>query len=163
MKNVVVMVALLTSVLVANGFGGEGSPSAWKSFNDGMTEAKRSNKKILVDVYTDWCGWCKKMDAQTYNDANVAKYLADQYVLVKLNAESEKKLSYKGKEYTERELAGAFGITGYPSTLFLKADGEAITLYPGFADAKNFRVILTYIAEDHYLTKKFADYTASLK
>lgn len=154
------MLALLVCILAANGFAGEGS---WKSFNDGMTEAKRSNKKILVDVYTDWCGWCKKMDAQTYKDDTVAKYLADRYVLVKLNAESEKKLSYLGKEYTERQLAGAFGITGYPSTLFLKADGEAITVYPGFADAENFRLILAYIAEDHYLTKKFAEYVASLK
>ncbi len=160
MKNFVVMIAILACILTANVFAEEGS---WKSFNDGMTEAKRSNKKVLVDVYTDWCGWCKKMDAQTYKDDTVAKYLADRYVLVKLNAESEKKLSYQGKEYTERQLAGAFGITGYPSTLFLKADGEAITIYPGFADAENFRLILGYIAEDHYLTKKFAEYTASLK
>lgn len=154
------MVALMGCMFSADGFAGE---SSWKPFNDGMAEAKRSNKKILIDVYTDWCGWCKKMDAQTYKDNAVAKYLADRYVLVKLNAESEKKLSYMGKEYTERQLAGAFGITGYPATLFLKADGEAITLYPGFADAENFRIILAYIAEDHYLTKKFDEYTASLK
>ncbi len=157
MKNFIVTVLLLASTSV---FAGEAS---WKSFNDGMTEAKRSNKKVLVDVYTDWCGWCKKMDAQTYKDDTVSKYLSDQYVIVKLNAESEKKISYQGKEYTERELAAAFGITGYPATLFLKADGEAITIYPGYADAENFRLILAYIAEDHYLTKKFDEYTASLK
>ncbi|MEO8166786.1 MAG: DUF255 domain-containing protein [bacterium] len=157
MRNFVVMILLLASTSV---FAGE---SSWKSFNDGMAEAKRSNKKILVDVYTDWCGWCKKMDAQTYENAKVAKYLSDRYVLVKLNAESGKKLSYQGKQYTEQELAGAFGVTGYPTTLFLKPNGEAITVYPGFADAENFRLIISYIAEDHYLTKKFDEYTAATK
>ena len=135
----------------------------WKTFNEGIAEAKKTNKKILVDVYTDWCGWCKKMDASTYGSNEVSKYLNERYVVIKLNAESEKKLNYKGKEYTERELAGAFGITGYPSTLFLKHDGEPITVYPGFADAKKFKEVLSFIAEDHYLTKKFEEYVSTVK
>jgi thioredoxin-related protein len=142
-------------------FAGENSNLRWHNFNEGITEAKKTNKKVLIDVYTDWCSWCKKMDASTYSDKEVTEYLGERYVLIKLNAESEKKLSYKDKQYTERELAAAFGISGYPSTLFLKSDGEPITIYPGFADAKRFKDVLSFIAEDHYLTKKFQDYVTN--
>lgn len=130
----------------------------WRSFNDGIAEAKSSKKKVLIDVYTDWCVWCKRMDANTYSDAGVAEYLRKHYVLIKLNAESNRKVNYKDGEYTERELAAAFGINGYPSTLFLKSDAEPITIYPGYADAKQFKKVLSFIAEDYYLTKKFEEY-----
>jgi len=130
----------------------------WRSFNDGIAEAKSSKKKVLIDVYTDWCVWCKRMDANTYSDAGVAEYLRKHYVLVKLDAESDKKLTYKNTVYTERELAAAFGVSGYPSTLFLKSDAEPITIYPGYADAKQFKKVLSFIAEDYYLTKKFEEY-----
>lgn len=130
----------------------------WMSFNDGLVEARKTNKKVLIDVYTDWCGWCKRMDSQTYSDASVASYLGKRYVAIKLNAESDRTLQYKGDQYTERELAAAFGVEGYPSTIFLRSDGEPITIYPGFADAKQFINILSFIAEDHYLTTKFQDY-----
>jgi thioredoxin-related protein len=135
----------------------------WYSFNDGLGEAKKTNRKVLIDVYTDWCGWCKRMDVHTYANAEVAGYLQKRYVVVKLNAESDRTLTYKGRQYTERELAAAFGIDGYPSTLFLRADGEPITIYPGFADAKQFMNVLSFIAEDHYLTTTFQDYVAGRK
>ncbi len=133
-------------------------PLTWQSFDEGLAEARKTNSKVLVDVYTDWCGWCKRMDLQTYANDEVATYLQKRYVVIKLNAESDQKLTYKGTEYTERELAAAFGIDGYPSTLFLRADGEPITIYPGFADAKQFLNVLSFIAEDHYLTMKFQEY-----
>ncbi len=142
---------------------GENSNLKWHDFNDGFAEAKKTNKKILIDVYTDWCGWCKRMDSQTYADKQVAKYLGERYVLVKLNAESARKLFYKDKELTEREFSTSFGISGYPATLFLKSNGEAITIYPGFADAKRFMDVASFIAEDHYLTKKFDEYVSSRK
>lgn len=130
----------------------------WRGFNEGLAEAKKTNKKILIDVYTDWCGWCKKMDAQTYANKTVASYLGKKYVIIKLNAESDKRVTYRNQSFTERELAAAFGVNGYPSTLFLKPDGEPITIYPGFADAQRFKQVLSFIGDDHYLTKKFEEY-----
>ncbi len=134
------------------------SQPRWKSFNEGMAEALKSHKKVLIDVYTGWCGWCKKMDKDTYSDATVSDYLARNYVAIKLDAESSRPLEYEGKSYTESELAAAFGINGYPSIIFLTDAGKPITVYPGYADAKQFRTVLSYIAEDHYRTTKFQDY-----
>lgn len=156
---VVTLLAGICSTVVA----GDNSNLKWNSFNDGIAEAKQSNKKVLIDVYTNWCSWCKVMDSKTYADAEVAKYLSERYVLIKLDAESNKKLHYKDKEYSERELAVAFGISGYPSTLFLKSDSEPITIYPGYADAKKFKGIISFIAEDHYLTRKYDEYISNKK
>ena len=140
---------------------GEKSRLTWMSFSDGVREAQRTHKKLLVDVYTDWCGWCKRMDATTYADANLAKYLNAHYILVKLDAESPRAQTFQGKQFTEQQLAGAFGVTGYPSTLFLKAEGELITVYPGYADAQRFGNVVAFIAEDHYLTRSFDEFVSS--
>jgi uncharacterized protein YyaL (SSP411 family) len=87
-------VAIALFVHGARLHAGENSNLKWHDFNDGIATAKKTNRKILVDVYTNWCGWCKKMDASTYGNSEIAKYLSERYVLVKLNAESDKKLFY---------------------------------------------------------------------
>ncbi len=135
----------------------------WYTFEKGLAEAKKANKKMLVDVYTDWCGWCKKMDADTYSNSEVAAYLQEKYILVKLNAESSVRESYQGRQFTEQELAGEFGVSGYPTTLFFAPDGSAITAVPGYANASDFKIVLSYIAEDHYKTTKFEDYAKAKK
>ena len=140
---------------------GEKSKLQWLTFDRGITEARNSGRKILVDVYTDWCGWCKKMDAETYNEKSVSDYLRSHYVLIRLNAESDARLTYNGKAFSERELASAFGISGYPTTLFLQSNGEPITRYPGYAEAGRFRKVLSFIAEDYYRKVKFEDYLAA--
>jgi thioredoxin-related protein len=154
---------LIIQPLLRTAHAGEKSKLNWLSLGQGLTEARKANKKILVDVYTDWCGWCKRMDSDTYANPRVEAYLAKNYVVVKLNAESSVKHVYNGKEYTEQEIAGGFGVTGYPTTLFLKPTGEAITAYPGYADARDFGIVLSYIAEDHYLDTKFEEYAEGKK
>lgn len=157
--------ALLFAAIVipSNSFGGEKAKLKWVSFNEGVAEAKKTGKKLMVDVYTDWCGWCKRMDHDTYSDGTITEYLNKQYVAVKLNAESAGKIEYRGRSYTEQELAVAFGVNGYPSIIFMTRDGEPITVYPGYADPQKFKAVLTYIAEDHYKTTKFQDYVENKK
>jgi len=156
----------LAGVLVSfalSGNAGEREHLKWMSFDEGIAHAKKNNKKVVIDVYTDWCGWCKRMDKETYADKDVVAYLEKNYVAIKLNAESSKKLAFQDKDYTEQELSGAFGVTGFPTTIFLSSNGDPITLVPGYADAKRFGDIISFIAEEHYLTTKFDDYVASRK
>ena len=153
--------ALMAILLAFESLGGERSNFKWMTFEQGMAEARRTGKKVMIDVYTDWCGWCKRMDKDTYADNGVADYLNKKYVSIKLDAESASALTYRGQSYTEQELAAAFGISGYPSVIFLGHDGEPITVYPGYADANSFKVVLSYIAEDHYKTTTFEDYAKS--
>ena len=132
----------------------------WKNFNEGLALAKKSGKKVLVDVYTDWCGWCKKMDANTYTDPKVLEYLKKNYIVIKLNAEGNEKLSYSGQTISPPEFTQGMGITGFPATLFLQSDGKPITVLPGYSEADMFLHVLSFIGENHYEKKKFADYLA---
>ncbi|HTY10531.1 MAG TPA: thioredoxin fold domain-containing protein [Bacteroidota bacterium] len=155
------VVALILSAALMNGvLSAQSRQSAmhWNSFDAGMEEAKASHKKVLVDIYTDWCGWCKKMDSDVYTDPGVKDYLFKNYVIIKMNAEGSGKVHYKGQEYSPAQLAAAFGVNGYPSTLFMRDNAEPITLLPGYAEAPMFLLVLSFIAEDQYQKKQFSDY-----
>ena len=130
----------------------------WNSFDAGLELAKINHKKILVDVYTDWCGWCKRMDEEVYSDPRVKEYLEKNFVLIKMNAEAKGTIHYKGKIYSPPQLASAFGVTGYPATLFLKDDSDAITLLPGYMEAPMFLHVLSFVAENQYGKKQFNQY-----
>ena len=155
------LILMAAVLLVQESRAGEKSQLRWMSFDDGIAEAKKTGKKVMIDVYTDWCSWCKKMDKDTYADGGITEYLNKKYVAIKLDAESGNRIQYRGKSYTEQELAGEFGISGYPSIIFLAHDGEPITVYPGYADAGKFKLVLSFIAEDHYKSTKFQDYMGS--
>ncbi len=117
-----ILVALLSGLLFINtGFKmnkGDGGDLKWTNFTDGVRQASASNKKILIDVYTDWCGWCKKMESDTYSDEDIKSYLRENYILVKLNAESDAKEMLDNEEVTQANLASAFRVNGYPTTIF---------------------------------------------
>lgn len=137
------------------------SPVSWKSFNEGAALAKNSDKKILVDVYTDWCSWCKKMDAEVYTNPKVVEVLNDHFVAVKLNAESNNPVSFGGHTYTEAEFARRLGVTGYPTTLFFDSNSNPITDFAGYAVADRFSKVLDFIGRDYYKTTSFQDYMKS--
>lgn len=130
----------------------------WASFDDGMRAAKDQKKKVLVDLYTDWCSWCKKMDAETYPHRLVADELKANFISIKLNAESSDQVTFNGQTMTSAQFAQAVGVTGYPSTLFLDEDLQPITVVPGYAPPERFVKILTYFSGDHYKSKDFQSY-----
>ncbi len=123
--------------------------SAWRTWQPGLEEASRAKKPILVDVYTDWCGWCKRMDRDVYARSDVREYLAKNYVVIRLNAESARATTYQGKNTTERSLASGFRVTGYPTTVFLRSTGDHMVNVPGYVAADRFLLILRYLAEGH--------------
>lgn len=105
------------------------------------------NKKILVDVYTSWCGWCKKMDSHTFTDPAVVDYLNKHYVLVKFDAEQRQPLIYQGEEYalvkagrrqTNRLAVKLLdGRIGYPTIVYLEGSTlEKLKSSPGYKDAQ---------------------------
>ncbi len=130
----------------------------WLSFSEGLKIAKAEKKKVLIDVYTNWCEWCKKMDEEVYANSAVKKYISSKFVLVKLNAESEAKHTFEGREYSEMELAYIFGVEGFPTTIFIREDMQPITAVPGYFPADVFMKILTFIGDDYYLKMSFEDY-----
>jgi thioredoxin-related protein len=130
----------------------------WGTFNAGLAEAKAAKKPILVDIYTDWCSWCKKMDATTYADPKIKEYLKSHFTIIKLNAEGTTPITYQGQSMSPADFARGMGVSGYPATLFMKSTGEGITLVPGYIEAPAFIDILTFISESRYERQKFDDY-----
>ncbi len=121
----------------------------WFAWNQGTAEASASKRPILVDVYTDWCGWCKRMDRDVYSREDVRGYLKRYFVVVKLDAESSDEANYGGRTLTARALAQQLRVSGYPTTVFLRANGEHIASVPGYIPADRFKLMLQYIGEDH--------------
>lgn len=133
----------------------------WNSFGNGLEQSKSTGKKMVVSVYTDWCSWCKKMEGSTFTDSKVVDYLKKKYVSVKLNAESKLQTKYQNESYTEQQLSQAFGITGYPATIFLDEKQNPITVVPGYIPADKFVDILQYFGDNVYKTKSYEDYLKS--
>src|SRR4030095_6425753 len=129
------------------------------SFKEALLKAKNENKRIIVDVYTDWCGWCTKMDKDTYSNEGIEEIIEKSFVFVKLDAESKDKVIYKGREYTYEELAILFEVGGYPTNVFLEPDGTLIEFkydsstmknIPGYYKAKEYKKILKYFKNGKY-------------
>ncbi len=160
-----ILIALLGAFLLTGGGATVDQPPKgelqWTNFTQGLKEASVSNKKVLIDVYTDWCGWCKKMEKDTYSDREVQNYLNKNYVLVRLNAESNQEETIDTMHVTDAQLASAFGVTGYPTTIFLTSGGHPITEAPGYMKPAEFIHVIKYIGGDYYKTMKFADYLKS--
>ena len=133
----------------------------WHECNEGISLARQKNKKILIDVYTDWCSWCKKMDKEVYSDSAVGRTLATNFIGVKLNAESQKGVTFNGTPMSEADLAGSMGVTGYPTILFLDPASKPITKISGYMEPKEFTSVLRFIGEDHYKTQSLEEYKRS--
>ncbi len=139
----------------------------WISFEDAVELQKTKPKKIIVDVYTDWCGWCKKMDKNTYTDAEVIKQIEANFYFVKLDAEQKEEIKYKDKvfsfkqEYKANELAVSLlnGQMSYPSTVFLDEDMNLLTVVPGYLTPKDMNPILKYFGENIYKEKNWKEYS----
>ncbi len=136
--------ALALSLLAAPGHA---AVLRWQGWDSGMRAAVKTQRPVLVDVYTDWCGWCRRMERDVYSRDDVRDYLSRRFVTVKLDAEAADEASYEGRMYTSRALAGRFKVTGYPTTIFLRPNGEHLVNVPGYVPADRFLLLLRYVGE----------------
>lgn len=140
----------------------------WLTMEAAATQSAADGKKILVDVYTSWCGWCKVMDRETYSDPQVVAYINEHFHPVKFNGEQTSPLTLAGKTYKYVAKGGRGyneytavilnGQLSYPSTVFLNADLSVIYPVPGYIEKDQFLKILGYTQEDAYKKMQFEEY-----
>ena len=158
-------------ILSINLFSQEKSQSLvkWYSFEEAVELNRVNAKKLFIDVYTDWCGWCKVMDKNTFNHPVIAKYLNENFYPVKFNAETTDTVRFGGKLFVNsgegtrppHQLAIALlrGQMSYPSIAYMDEQNRLLTTVPGYLTPESIEPLLKYIAEDIYKTgKSFVEY-----
>jgi len=143
----------------------------WYSVEEAVELAAANPRKILIDIYTDWCGFCKRMEAETFNNPAVARYINRNYYPVKFNSETRDTIYFQGHKFINegegRRSAHQFSIAllqgrmSYPSVVYLNEEGELLTSVPGFMTPEKIEPILRFFAEDHYLTQPWEAYQES--
>ncbi|NOY88216.1 MAG: thioredoxin family protein [FCB group bacterium] len=127
----------------------------WESYDIGLKDAKEKNKHVFIDFFTSWCGWCKKMDREVFNDSKVIDILNNDFIPVRVNGDSKKVLNVNGYKVTEKNLTKyEFGVRGYPTFWFLKPDGSKLTTFSGYRPTDYMIKALTFIKDYKYDTTK---------
>ena len=130
------------------------------SFEDAVAEGARQQKPVLVDIYAPWCGYCRKLQEVTYADAAVRRYVAETFVVARLDGDDpETQYAFKGYTFNGVELAQAMGMQGFPHTVFLTADGAPITSLPGYHDPEPFLQVLRFIGSEAYQQETFQSFS----
>jgi thiol:disulfide interchange protein len=91
----------------------------------GLAQAKKENKPALIDFYADWCGWCERLDKDTYTDPKVID-LSKRFVMIKVNTEGERRATVK------------YGVRSLPTIVITNAAGREIGRVTGYRPASSF-------------------------
>ncbi|MBT8195205.1 MAG: DUF255 domain-containing protein, partial [Bacteroidia bacterium] len=141
MRKLAVLILFVATTLLASIKSSEAQPLKspgqinWMTIQEAAAAFNNEPRKIFVDVYTDWCGWCKKMDATTFKDADVADYINNNFYAIKLNAEMKDSIIFNqtlykyNPEFKAHELAVSWlnQKMTYPSYVFLNEQWQVLS------------------------------------
>lgn len=132
----------------------------WYTWEEAMEKSKVQKRKFVVDVYTQWCGWCKRMDQTTFENDAVVSYLNSHYYPIKFDAETKADIDFNGKTYRfvkngmrgYHELAAEItrGRLSYPTIVFLDENLDVIQSIPGYREPLEFEQIITYFGTNSH-------------
>ena len=126
----------------------------WLKFEEAIALNAKNPKMIIVDVYTDWCGWCKKMDKETFTDPKVVDYINNNFYAVKMNAEdTQRTFEFMGKKYNEAQMAAAMRVNSYPNFVVIEPQLQNIAQLPGYRQPEQFIAGLNELLEKAFRIK----------
>lgn len=143
----------------------------WMTFEEAEAKMKQKPKKVIIDVYTSWCGWCKVMDKKTYTNDSLIQYVNENFYAVKFDAEQKAPIQFKGKtwEYSAQNRASDLAIQlmqgrmSYPTTIFMDEGFENAQPLPGYLELFQMESILKYIGGNNHKSKPYPDWQHDFK
>ena len=159
--------------------GGENMPASqriagdklgWLSVEQAAGKLSQTQRPVLIDLYTTWCGWCKRMDKTTYSNKRVIQYLNDKFYPVRVDAESKEDISWNGRTYhfdagnkvNEFAIYIAHGQMEFPTTIIIPPGGEPMPI-PGYMEPKQLELIVKYFGEGQYGKIPFEEFQKGFK
>jgi len=137
----------------------EGGPVKWYTFEQAIEKNKTEKRTIFIDVYTDWCGWCKVMDKNTFNEPQVARLLNEKFYPVKFNAEQTEDVVFNGTTFKfvpygnkgSHQLAMALlnNQMSFPTVVFLNENYTSAFPIPGYRKPEEFHKYLMFFSEGY--------------
>ncbi len=128
----------------------------WETWNEGYPRAVKEKKIVLVDAYTEWCGWCKKMDRDTYTNPETIRLLNKHFVPIKFNPEiQDVRYELNGQTFSGAELHMMLSQNqrlGYPTTYFIITSKNRLIIQPGYQKADDFNQLLQSIITESLST-----------
>jgi thioredoxin-related protein len=141
----------------------------WLTLKEAQEKNKEVRRPFIIDIYTDWCGWCKHMMKTTYSNPGLAQYINTNFYPIKFNAETKDTIEYNGKVYkptspqprTPHELAIKFlgSSLSYPSTIFVTNNFEYNLLTQGYLDDKKIEPLLVFMVENAWQTTVYDEFS----
>jgi len=157
MKKLIVLALSLMAIAV------QAQEINWITMDEALAAQKENPKKIVVDVYADWCGPCKMMDRNTFTNEDVIQYINENFYAVKFDAEGTEEVNYQGHQFTNPEykegkrgrnsthqFTRALQVRGYPSMVYFDEKGALIQAVPGYQAPQQLEIYLKMIATDDY-------------
>jgi thioredoxin-related protein len=165
----VLLIGLLFSC--ANSVSKKTASLKWMTLDEVELALQKEKRPILIDLYTDWCGWCKTMDKRTYSHPEVIAYLQTKFYPVKLNAETKATLSWNKKqyEYNSGYQTNDFAVyltkgqLSYPTTVIIPVNTLEPQAIPGFHPPQEFELMVKYFGEGAYGKIDFASFQKNFK
>lgn len=141
----------------------------WISLDEVQQKMKKEPRKVYIDVYTGWCGWCKVMDKKTFTNPGVISYINKHFYAVKFDAEQADSVHFMGAHYGLEGRTHQFAVQllrgqlSYPTTVIMEENFQNPQIIPGYQDVKAIEPILKYLGENYYKSTPWEEYVKTAK